>query len=168
MAEAFRGTFFQKVDSKARVSIPAAMRRVLEAEDPLSAENTRPRIYMVYGGETRNFVECYTRKGADALAEAIDQMDWGSDERAQTEFEMIEQSHQAEIEPDGRIVLPLDIRTKMGLSTQDLAQGAEAVFVGSINRFKLYSRAVYEARRAAMPSDGLDPLRRISLALKGQ
>lgn len=168
MAEAFRGQFYQKVDSKARVSIPAAMRRILEAEDPPSAENARSRVYMVYGGEARNFVECYTRKGADALAEKIDQMDWGSDERVQTEFEMIEQSSQVDIEPDGRVVLPLEVRTKMGLGPKDIAQGAEAVFVGSINRFKLYSRAVYDARVASMPSDGMDPLRRISLALKGQ
>ena len=34
MSEAFRGEFTQKVDGKARVSIPAAFRRVLEAGDP--------------------------------------------------------------------------------------------------------------------------------------
>ena len=168
MAEAFHGTFIQKVDSKARVSIPAAMRRVLESQDPPSAEHSRPRVYMVYGGETRNFVECYTVKGSDALAEKIDQMDWGSDERVQTEFEMIEQSSLVDIEPDGRVVLPQEVRAKMGLGPKDIAQGSEAVFVGSINRFKLYSRTVYDARVASMPSDGMDPLRRISLALKGQ
>ena len=31
-SEAFRGEFYQKVDAKARVSIPAAFRRILEAE----------------------------------------------------------------------------------------------------------------------------------------
>ena len=67
-SEAFRGEFYQKVDAKARVSIPAAFRRILEAEDPASAEFPRPRVYMVYGGKSRRFVECYSRAGADALA----------------------------------------------------------------------------------------------------
>ena len=39
MAEAFRGEFNQKVDGKARVSIPAPFRRVLEAGDPDLARN---------------------------------------------------------------------------------------------------------------------------------
>ena len=31
VSEAFRGEFYQKVDSKARVSVPAAFRRIIEA-----------------------------------------------------------------------------------------------------------------------------------------
>ena len=46
-SEAFRGEFYQKVDAKARVSIPAAFRRILEAEDPATEPNPRPRVYMV-------------------------------------------------------------------------------------------------------------------------
>ena len=68
LTEAFRGEFYQKVDSKARVSIPAAFRRILEAEDPQAIEGARHRVYMVYGGKSRTFVECYSRAGADALA----------------------------------------------------------------------------------------------------
>ena len=74
MAEAFRGEFYQKVDSKARVSIPAAFRRILEAEDPVTEQNPRARVYMVYGGKNRRFVECYSRVGADALAAKIEAM----------------------------------------------------------------------------------------------
>ena len=56
MAEAFRGEFYQKVDGKARVSIPAAFRAVLNADDPQKGEKGGARLYMVYGGKTRNFV----------------------------------------------------------------------------------------------------------------
>ena len=56
MAEAFRGEFYQKVDAKGRVSIPAAFRRILEADDPPSTDFPRPRVYMIYGGANRNFV----------------------------------------------------------------------------------------------------------------
>ena len=60
VSEAFRGEFNQKVDGKARVSIPASFRRVLEAGDPAAAEGGRPKLVMVYGGPDRQFVECYT------------------------------------------------------------------------------------------------------------
>ena len=49
MAEAFRGEFYQKVDQKARVSIPAAFRRILDADDPQKGEKNGTRLYMVYG-----------------------------------------------------------------------------------------------------------------------
>jgi MraZ protein len=88
VSEAFRGEFYQKVDSKARVSIPAAFRRILEAEDPTSGE-ARPRVYMVYGGKSRNFVECYSRAGADALAVQIAGMALGSPDRDRAERDLI-------------------------------------------------------------------------------
>ena len=64
MSDAFRGEFTQRVDGKARVSIPAAFRRVLEAGDP---DSTRKRIVMVYGDTRRKYTECYTMAGAAAL-----------------------------------------------------------------------------------------------------
>ena len=72
MAEAFRGEVYQKVDAKARVSIPAAFRRILEADDPATTESSRPRVYIVYGGKARTFVECYSKRGADQLAADIE------------------------------------------------------------------------------------------------
>ena len=92
VSEAFRGEFYQKVDSKARVSIPAAFRRILEAEDPASGDS-RPRVYMVYGGKNRNFVECYSRSGADALAARIDAMELGSVDRDRAERESVSYTH---------------------------------------------------------------------------
>ena len=47
MSESFRGELSQKVDSKARVSIPAAFRRVLETGDPSWPETPRPKVVMV-------------------------------------------------------------------------------------------------------------------------
>ncbi len=43
MAESFRGEVNQKVDGKARVSIPAAFRRVLESGDPSCPRKHRAR-----------------------------------------------------------------------------------------------------------------------------
>jgi MraZ protein len=158
MAEAFRGEFYQKVDAKARVSIPAAFRRILEADDPSTAENARPRLYMVYGGKRRTFVECYSKLGADRLAADIQTMDEGSDERMRAEFNLMSRSVMVEVEPDGRIVLPPQVREKMGFRGDDLAGGGEAAFAGFANRFRLYRREVYEAELAAEDDDDIDPL----------
>ncbi|OYW59549.1 MAG: hypothetical protein B7Y02_13995 [Rhodobacterales bacterium 17-64-5] len=165
MAEAFRGEFYQRVDAKGRVSIPAAFRRILEADDPQSADPPRPRLYMIYGGASRNFVECYTKAGADALADEIALMDEGSDEREQVEFDLLSCSVMVEVEPDGRIVLPPRVREKIGLAGADFA-GDDAAFQGRANRFRLYRKDVYEASVAGRPNAGMDALTLLGRARK--
>ena len=85
-SEAFRGEFYQKVDGKARVSIPSAFRAILLADDPLASNAQRPRLYMVYGGKARTFVECYSKAGADRLAAQIEAMELGSPARERAEI----------------------------------------------------------------------------------
>jgi MraZ protein len=138
MSGDFRGEFYQKVDAKARVSIPAAFRRALELEDPPSPEHTRPRVYLVYGGKYRNFVECYSKKGMDYETEIIMALDEDDEDREVLEIDMIQKSIVVELEPDGRIVLPPQVRQKIGLTAQDLAKGAEAFFAGRGDRFQMY------------------------------
>jgi len=165
MAEAFRGEFYQKVDAKGRVSIPAAFRRILEADDPQASDHPRPRVYMIYGGANRNYVECYTKAGADALADEIALMDEGSDEREQVEFDLLACSVMAEIEPDGRIVLPARVREKIGMAGADFA-GDDAAFQGRANRFRLYRKDSYEASVAQRPNMGVDALALLGRARK--
>ncbi|MGV8952550.1 MAG: division/cell wall cluster transcriptional repressor MraZ [Cypionkella sp.] len=163
VTEAFRGEFYQKVDSKARVSIPAAFRRILEAEDLTPDENSRPRVYMIYGGKSRNFVECYSRAGADALAAKIDAMELGSPDRDRAERDLISRSVMIEIDTDGRIVLPPKVRAKMGFGADDIA--GEAAFAGYTNRFKLYRREIYDAENEE-DEDDVDPLTLVGRAAK--
>jgi MraZ protein len=158
MAEAFRGEFYQKVDGKARVSIPAPFRRILEADDPATTDNARPRLYMVYGGKTRNFVECYSKLGSDRLAEDIETMELGSKERTRAERDLISRSVMVEVDGEGRIVLPPQVREKMGFHGDDLAAGGEAAFAGFTNRFRLYRRDIYDAELAEDEDDDVDPL----------
>ncbi len=159
MAEAFRGEFYQKVDGKARVSIPAAFRAVLNADDPQKGEKGGSRLYMVYGGKSRNFVECYSKRGADQLAEDIESMELGSKERTRAERDLISRSVMVEVDGEGRIVLPPQVREKMGFHGEDLAGGGEAAFAGFTNRFRLYRREVYDAELAEDDEDdGVDPL----------
>jgi MraZ protein len=167
MAEAFRGEIYQSVDKKARVSIPAAFRRILDADDPQKGEKNGARLYMVYGGKARRFVECYSKTGADALAARIEAMELGSPERDRAERDLISRSVMVEIEPDGRIVLPQKVREKMGFLGNDLAtNGGEAVFAGATNRFKLYRSEVYEAEQAEEDEDDTDPLTLVGRAAR--
>jgi MraZ protein len=149
MAEAFRGEFYQKVDGKARVSIPA--------DDPQKGEKGGARLVMVYGGKARNFVECYSKQGADQLAADIEAMEMGSPERVRAERDLISRSVMVEVDADGRIVLPPRVREKMGFAG-DLAGDAEAAFAGFTNRFRLYRREVYDAELAEDEDDDIDPL----------
>ncbi|WP_374641766.1 division/cell wall cluster transcriptional repressor MraZ [Tabrizicola sp.] len=158
MAEAFRGEFYQKVDAKARVSIPAAFRAILNADDPQKGEKGGARLYLVYGGKARTFVECYSKRGADRLAEDIEAMEMGSPERTRAERDLISRSVMVEIDADGRIVLPPRVREKMGFAG-DLPPDAEAAFAGFTNRFRLYRREVYDAELAEDDEDDdIDPL----------
>ncbi len=151
------------------MSIPAAFRRILEAEDPASAEFPRARVYMVYGGKHRNFVECYSKAGADALAAKIEAMELGSPARDRAERDLISRSVMVEIEPDGRIVLPAKVRAKMGFVGDDLAKGDEAAFAGFTNRFKLFRRDVYDAELADEDDDdGVDPLALVGRAARAE
>ncbi|NGQ91084.1 division/cell wall cluster transcriptional repressor MraZ [Rhodobacter sp. HX-7-19] len=145
MSEAFRGEFTQKVDGKARVSIPAAFRRVLEAGDP---DSTRKRIVIVYGDERRKYAECYTVAGAQRLEAMIRRLPLGSMQRRVLERNMITLSVTVEIDDDGRIVLPPKVREKTGLQSAD---ATEAVMAGALDTFQIWKSETYEAeiRRAA-------------------
>jgi len=165
--EAFRGTFHQKVDSKARVSIPAALRRKLDLEDPVSLDFPKTRIVVVFGGRKRSFVEGYSIEGAAQLAADIENMPLGSRDRLRAERDFIEDSHTVEIDDDGRIVLPPAVREKMGYGAGDLEAGTTATFTGATNRFKIYRQEVWKAERAALEEDDdededEDPLARIA------
>lgn len=165
--EPFRGTFHQKVDSKARVSIPVDFRDKLNLECPLSHSARKTRIVMVYGGRNRKFVECYTIAGAAQLAADIENMPEGSKDRLRAERDFIEDSQTVEIDDDGRIVLPSPVREKLGYGPGDLDAGSMATFAAATNRFKLYRMDVWKAERAALeaeedPQDDVDPLVRIA------
>lgn len=169
MAEAFRGEFYQKVDGKARVSIPAAFRRILEADDLDRPDTSRPRVYLVYGGKNRTYVEAYSKTGADKLAAQIEEMEIGSRARERAERDLISRSVMIEIEPDGRFVLPQKVRQKVGLDTPESLSGAEIAYAGMTNRFRLYHRDTYDAENEEddEEDDGLDPLALVGRAQRG-
>lgn len=157
MSEAFRGEFNQKVDAKARVSIPAPFRRVLEAGDP-SCEGGRPKFVMVYGRPNCDFVECYTIAGMKRLEARIRLMPPGTRGRRLMERNFVTLSQLVEVDDDGRIVLPPKGREKIGLAPEVMKDGAEAMFAGTLDTFQIWRRDAYEAELAADEDAELDML----------
>jgi MraZ protein len=158
VARRFRGSETFKVDAKGRVSIPASFRRVIEACDPDWAPTNRPNIVIVYGGPQQNWLQVYTMEAIAEIDEQIDLMQRGSPERAEIEELMYGQSHEAQIDDDGRLVLPQKLREKIGLKN-------EAFFVSAGTSFKIWDPATYEAEqselfaeRTAQRPKGYDPL----------
>ena len=158
MSESFRGELSQKVDSKARVSIPAAFRRVLEAGDPSCSVPPRPRVVMVYGDERRRFVECYSITEMKRVEALIARLPKGSPNRRLLERNLITLSATVEIDEDGRIVLPPRVRDKIGVTPADLAAGFDAIFAGTLETFQIWKRDVYEAEIAAQTLSSVEEL----------
>ena len=150
--EAFRGEFYQKVDSKARVSIPAAMRRILELANP--NEGTRASVVMIYGAGGRH-VQCYSPKGAQALYDLIAQHPIGR-HKDDLELRFVSRSVEVEIDDDGRLVLPPKVRERMGVAPDTLATGFMAAFAGKIDRFELWMGDSYDAANP-LSDAGEDP-----------
>ncbi len=145
VSEAFRGEFSQKVDGKARVSVPAPFRRVIEAGDP-GASDARAKFVIVYGGgASRKYLECFTISGMAQMEARIARMQSGSPQRRYMEHNLITMSLTAEIDEDGRIVLPPRAREKIALDADVLAKGCDLVFAGSLDKFHVWRRDAYEA-----------------------
>ncbi|WP_312527861.1 division/cell wall cluster transcriptional repressor MraZ [Paracoccus sp. (in: a-proteobacteria)] len=158
MARRFRGSEEVKVDAKGRVSIPAKFRRVFEACDPDWAESSdRAHMVIVYGTRDWDHMRLYTIEAMDEIDDGIAQMPRGSNDRNYLEMVMHGLSDEAEIDQDGRLVLPQRLREKIGLIDR-------AIFMASGDHLKLWAPAAYEAQmeriEAQVPNlaPGADPL----------
>lgn len=149
MARRFRGESRHKVDAKGRVSIPALFRRVLEARDPDWTDGLRPQLVIVYGDHRRKYLECYSIEEIDAVDEKISRMPRGSSGRRMLERLFQVQSFPTEVDNDGRLVLPLKLREKIGLE-------GEALFLGAGETFQIWKPETFETEELAKTEAWLD------------
>lgn len=160
MARKFRGTETVKVDGKGRMSVPARMRKHFELCDPdFATSNTgRAQLVAVYGPDWWNWLELYTIEAIDEIDRQIDELTRGSLERRWLEQLMNGQSIDLEIDREGRLILPLKLREKLGM-----ANGAEVVFASHGDYLKVYSpdslpKDIEEVEQfAASRGQGFDP-----------
>ncbi|MGY6695294.1 MAG: division/cell wall cluster transcriptional repressor MraZ [Roseinatronobacter sp.] len=140
MARRFRSTYHQKVDAKGRVSVPASFRRVIEKADPDWKEGLRPNFIIVSGLKYQKRLDCFTIAAMEEIEDRIDQMQPGSRARKEMELTYHANSIEAQIDEDGRIILPQNLRDKLALEADEKAR-----FVGLNDHFQIWKNETYEA-----------------------
>ena len=166
MARRFRGSEEVKVDAKGRVSIPAKFRRVFEASDPDFEPGKRAQLVIVFGTRDWKYLQLFTINAIDEIDEQIAGLDRGSPRRNYLEHIYHGHSEEAEIDGDGRLVLPQKLRDKIGLTDA-------AVFISGGDNLKVWTHADYEAEERALEArvpelePGADPLSLLSQPAAG-
>ena len=159
MVLSFTGEHTQRVDGKGRMSIPADFRRVLEAGDPEWTPGLSPRMYLLYGDHLKNELHGYTVEEFNAVMAQINALPRGSSNKKKLQRLIIGQSIKLDVDKDGRTVMPLKQRQKLGIADGDLA------FSGMGDHFEIWKADVFAEEVAedisgwlAEHEDGFDPL----------
>ena len=148
----FRGESVHKVDQKGRVSVPAPFRRVLEEGDPDWAAGRNPNLVLIYGsraGAASRATPSRAPSGSTTRSRGCRRF---STEREALERLLNTQSVYAQVDENGRIVLPQRLREMFGL-------GEEALFAGMGEQFQVWAPDAYAADMAGI-DDWRDGTRR--------
>jgi len=149
---AFRGEITQKVDGKGRVSIPAKFCRVLAACDADWSEGKPAQLFLVYGHPNKTYAEGHTAEGIAAIQDRIVRMPNGP-RRDLLRHVYFTKSEEIAVDGSGRIVLPREVRDKLGLGGD-----GEAVFCGLGDTFRIWKAADYAGTHSAAMDALLDQL----------
>jgi MraZ protein len=149
----FSGTFDAKVDGKSRTSIPASFRSILSSASPM--EDTSP-IVCLYASPNFPAIEAVSPELMDKLEAAIKSMSFWSEKRAQLESAVLAPCRHIRLEPDGRFVLPKELREIAGIEDK-------VTFLGKGSRFEIWSPAkaaelLVDSRRGLQENGGLEGL----------
>ena len=130
----FLGEYEHSVDSKSRIAVPAKFRTQLE------------------GGlvVTRGFERClqvYPMDQWQALSERVSGLSLGSTEARQLRRLLFASAFDTEVDKQGRILLPANLREYAGI-------GDEAVVAGMNTYFEIWSKADWEAAMSELDESG--------------
>lgn len=160
----FTGEYQQKVDGKGRMSIPADFRRVLEEGDPVAAAaGTAPGVYVLYGPHLNGRLAAQTVADFTRIAEAIaairPKTQQEANDKRLAQVAVLGHALRLDVDRDGRVVLPLRQREKLGLTE------GEIVFLGLGETFEIWPAATYQtqvadsiAAQLADLGPGFDPM----------
>ncbi|MFQ1699757.1 division/cell wall cluster transcriptional repressor MraZ [Loktanella agnita] len=137
MVLSFTGEHTQKVDGKGRMSIPADFRRVLESGDPEWAPGLSPRMYLLYGDHLKNELHGYTVDEFNQVVAQINALPRGSDRKKKLSRLIIGQSIKLDVDKDGRTVMPIRQRQKLGITDGELQ------FSGLGDHFEIWKAETY-------------------------
>ena len=159
----FTGEYPQKIDGKGRMSIPSDFRRVLEANDPAWIEGLNPSLHLLYGEHLKDRLQAYTVAAFNEVAQQIMSIKPKTPEenlrKTMSQRMILGQSVRLEVDRDGRIVMPIRQRQKLGLTE------CEVIFSGAGDHFEIWAAATYQDNVAAemrafldAQPEGFDPM----------
>ncbi len=159
MLQSFTGEFTQKVDGKGRMSVPASFRRVLEANDPDWADGLPVKLYINYGAHLTQNLRVYSVNALNKIAARIATLPEGSELQIRLNRLYLGQSEELSVDKDGRLVMPIKRREKLGL-----VEG-EITLMGLGPYFEVWKASDFDAHVTddtaqwlAENAQGVDPL----------
>ena len=132
----FRGEAENKVDTKGRVSIPAAFRRILEEGDPDWSAGLNPNLVVVYGRKNIKCLEGYSLGSIEIVDNLVSNLPRYSKEREILERLLNSQSVYIQLDENGRIILPSKLRKLVDIENA-------AIFVGMGEKFQIWNPSNY-------------------------
>lgn len=128
----FVGRHRNKIDRKGRVSVPKPFRAAFETQSFAG-------VY-VYPLFKFNALEACSQDFMQRLSDSLDDLPMFSDEQDDLSV-VVENAHALAFDPEGRIVLPQELREMAGID-------GEAEFVGRGQRFQIWNPDTYAEVRA--------------------
>lgn len=125
----FLSSYINKIDKKGRVSVPASFRAVLSNEN-------YPGI-VVYDSFINECIEASGFERLEKISSLIDQLEPFSEERDALATSVLSSSIQLSFDPEGRVILPLELIEKIGLEEN-------ACFVGKGQTFEIWKPEKFE------------------------
>ncbi|MDA7845389.1 division/cell wall cluster transcriptional repressor MraZ [Rickettsiales bacterium] len=119
----FLSNYKNKVDKKGRVSVPSQFRAILRNEEFDGI--------IVYKSFINDCLEGCSWSKMKKLSESIDNLDDFSPERDILATAILGSSHQLIFDKEGRVILPKDLSSGVGISEQ-------ATFVGKGDKFEIW------------------------------
>ena len=143
MVSRFTGEYDLKVDGKGRMSVPADFRRVLEEGDPQWNPGQAVRCQIIYGDHLDERLQIYSVNEYEKIMARIEGMPDSDPNKDVVTHIMITQSEPLTLDKDGRTVLPMRHREKLGVREGDLSAR------GRLSHFELWKRESYGERVSA-------------------
>lgn len=143
MVPIFTGEHTLTVDGKGRVSIPADFRRVLAAGDPERTPDRAVEMKILYGDHLDRRLHFYTMTAFAQIQADILALPRGSEARNMASRLILGQSVTAEMDRDGRMVIPQKQREKIGLTE------GKVYFSGLGEYFEVWNEATWAETEGA-------------------
>lgn len=129
------------------MSVPARFRRVIETQDPDYPDTPTAQVMLNYGANLDDYMCAYGLDTFEDIEDRILDMEEG-DERELLQQTFITQSLICEVDKDGRIVIPKELRDRFGLSGEVKVRGLG-------DHFQIWPRDKAESQVATMLSETL-------------